>query len=305
MRRAAISIIIVLALCECVWAWTVPVPVNEVNTNYHDKAPFLSYDGLNLYFSRADGPGWHYARIYQATRESPDGPFGSVQEISTLNDLANHVDYPWVSADNKRMYYYKTIVGGSELKFTQRDTTDEVWLPGVNISELNALGDVSTPSLTPDELTIVFTGYNFWSGQGGYDVYMATRPNRYSPFGEATNLAGINSAAWDFHPSISPDGLSLVFASMRNGTSQLFTATRVSTDEPFGNAEHLSFFDSAGSQLQYPFMSSDGMALYFTNSINGSDFDIYVSYIPEPGTLLLLGIGALISRKRRACAPQR
>ena len=57
--------------------WGKPVAVDGVNTSYHDKAPFLSFDGLTLYFSRGDGPGWHYARIYQASRTSLSAPFGA------------------------------------------------------------------------------------------------------------------------------------------------------------------------------------------------------------------------------------
>jgi len=80
--------------------WTDPVPVTEINTTYHDKAPFLSFDGRTLYFSRQDGPGWHYARIYQATRQDSSGPFTAVDELSTLVYSGGHVDYPWVSPDN-------------------------------------------------------------------------------------------------------------------------------------------------------------------------------------------------------------
>ena len=38
--------------------WTEPVPMTEVNSKYDDKSPFLSFDGLTLYFSVE--PGWGY-----------------------------------------------------------------------------------------------------------------------------------------------------------------------------------------------------------------------------------------------------
>lgn len=40
--------------------WTEPVPMTEVNSKYDDKSPFLSFDGLTLYFSVE--PGWGYTR---------------------------------------------------------------------------------------------------------------------------------------------------------------------------------------------------------------------------------------------------
>ena len=86
-----------LALCargvSALADWQEPAPVDEVNSEFHDKSPFLSHDGLTLYFSRQDGPGFHYTRIYQATRPEPFGPFASVSEISALNFYGGHVDY--------------------------------------------------------------------------------------------------------------------------------------------------------------------------------------------------------------------
>lgn len=267
--------------------WGYPVPLLKVNTEYHDKAPFLSFDGLTLYFSRQDGPGGNRTRIYTARRQMPYDPFVSVDEIDTLNYSGGHIDYPRVSPDNLRMYYYETEGSMRQLKVTERASADDPWRPGISISELNALGQVANPSLTKDELTIVFTGYEIPGGQGGYDLWMATRPDRYSPWADVTNLAEINSPEWDAHPSISPDGLTLHFASWRNGDAQLFKATRGSLEVPFGSPEHLSFFDSPGSSLQYPFLSSDGKTFYYARSDFGEPFDIWVSSqsdLPEAPT---------------------
>jgi len=288
MTSIIVGILVLLVLCPIASAdWTEPVPLTEVNTNYHDKSPFLSFDGLTLYFCRENGPWGWTNRIYQATRTEPAGPFTSVEEISTLNIPDAHVGCPWVSPDNLRMYYYRSGGGRGRLMVTTRASTNDPWLPGVEISELSALGNVYTPSLTTDELTIVFSGDSLPGGQGGLDVWIATRPNTTSPFGNVHNLAEINSSAADGHSSISPDGLTLHFVSDRNiGSSigQLFKATRESLDAPFGNLEHLSFFDSPGSSLGFPFMSRDGKAFYFTKSVDGQPLDIFVSYsyIPEP-----------------------
>jgi parallel beta-helix repeat protein len=78
--------------------------------------------------------------------------------------------------------------------------------------------------------------------------------------------------------------------------SQLFKATREYRDAPFGNLEHLSFFDSPDSSAQYPFLSSDGKVFYFAKSIAGAPLDIYVSYlseippVPEPNIYYVDGV---------------
>jgi len=265
--------------------WAEPKSIAEINSDYHDKSPFLSYDGLTLYFSRQDGPGWHYTRIYEATRPEPFGSFTSAEEITALNYSGGHVDYPWVSPDNLRMYYYRTEPGSiGRLKITERASINDPWEPGINISELNILGDLANPSLTSDELTIVFTSRDIPRGRGGYDIWMATRPDENAHFTNVINLTEINSSALDAHPSISPDGLTLYFDSDRNGTTQLFRATRESLDAPFDNLEHLSFFDSPGSSICFPSPSSDGTALYFVRWPQNDMTDIYVSYISEADT---------------------
>jgi len=110
---------------------------------------------------------------------------------------------------------------------------------------------------------------------------MATRPDRYSPFGNITNQIGINTAASEGGPSVSPDGLTLVFDSHHNGPSQLFKATRQSLTQPFGNIEHLSACDTPGGCSANPCLSSDGSAIYYRSHTATRSTDIYVSYLIE------------------------
>ena len=272
-----VSAVCGLALGE----WTEPVPVTELNTEYVDYTPFLSFDGLTLYFSRAFTNSFYYARIFEATRQEPFGPFTSVSEVLKSNH--QHVLSPWVSPDNLRMYYHNQIDSQNRwlLKVSERASVNDPWPPGMDLSELNQLGKIHKPVLTADELIILFASYDIIGGQGGYDIWMATRPHRNSPFGQVTNLAEINTTENDGDPFISHDGLTLYFQSNRNGPSQIFRATRESLIQPFGIAEHLSSFDTPGGQSGQPCISSDGTAFYFVGVINGQPCDIYVAYLIE------------------------
>jgi hypothetical protein len=280
-----------LALCGYALAeWTEPVPVVEINADTAEEwTPFLSFDGLTLYFTRVRSDTFYEGRIFEATRDEPLGPFTSVGEISSeLNSSAGHVISPWVCPDNLRMYYYTESSAGWELKMTERASDNDPWPIGTNITELNVLGNRhQTPRLTADELTIFFSSYNMPGGGGGYDLWMATRPDRNAPFGQVSNLAEINTASSDHAPFVSPDGLTLYFDSDRNGQYQLFGPTRGSLVEPFGDVEHLSVFDTPGGYSVHPCISSDGMAFYFMRQL-GEDRttrDIWVSYWEEPAVL--------------------
>jgi hypothetical protein len=274
------------------------MPVSEVNTAFDDKYPFLSFDGRVLYFCRRDTDTFYYTRIYQATRPDPYGPFTSVEEISSLNNWGDHIPSPWVSKDNLRMYCWRTETNYRPLAFTERASTSDPWLPGVDISELSALGYVSDPTLTEDELTIFFVGHNLPGGAGIYDIWTANRPDRNSAFGNIRHLSEINTTAWEDSPFISSDGLTLYFSSNRNGPSQIFKATRGSLSEPFGNLEHLSFFDTPGGHSRSPCPSYDGTAFYFGSALDGEPADIYVSYwIVDPYEVAVNSIEDAIAEK--------
>jgi len=275
-----LAVLVVFCLCGAAWAgWSEPVAVDELNTQYNEGSSCLSSDGLTLYFGRGQTDAFYYTRFYQATRSVAYGPFTSVEEISTLNYSGGHLISPWVSLDNLRLYYYRTEPGSrNRIKVSERATVADPWMPGVNIEELNAMGDVSFPTLSGDELTIVFSG-ELTGGAGEYDLWMATRMDRGSPFDNIRNLAEINSSARDDRPTISSDGLTLYFDSDRSGTGQFWRATRHSVDSPFSDPEHI---DSFGTSIQSPSLSSDGRTLHFAKYIDPpGQFDIYVSYLEE------------------------
>ncbi|MBN1360264.1 MAG: PD40 domain-containing protein [Sedimentisphaerales bacterium] len=258
--------------------WTSPVTVPGIDTERWNTAAFLSFDGMTLYFVRQEGSTGPYTRIFQAVRQEPDGPFAPAEEIVALSYVGGHVSSPWVSPDNLRMYYYRTEAGGKRLKLAERDSCNAPWPVGRNIEELNAYGTLANPTLTADELIIVFSGYNLPGGKGEWDLWMASRPDRHSPFGEPTVLHQLNTASDDMHSCISADGLALYFGSKRNGQFQIFRSTRSSRDSAFEPPAHLAVFDNPDSGSTHPFISADRKTFLFTKADGKGASDIYVCY---------------------------
>ncbi len=279
MRSAEIvlTMLAVLILCGMVQAWTTPQPVtNGINTSSHENFPFLSFDGRTLYFTRETLGHWE---IYQATRTGTSGPFTSVTK-ALAHGSDYHVSGAWVSADNLRLYY-RSESSLWRLRVSTRASVAAPWPAGIVIPGLESFNKAGTPKLTQDELTIVFDAYNAPGGMGSWDIWIASRPDTSSPFGNIRNLSEINSSTGEGPPYLTPDGLALYFYSTRNGTSQLFRATRDSLSEPFDNLEHLSFFDSAYG-VGSPSLSADGLTLFFSKASADGTSDIYFSERSAP-----------------------
>jgi opacity protein-like surface antigen len=269
--------------------WTTPVPVTAgINTQFDESTPYLSYDGKSLYFSRGYTDNDFYFHIYEAKRSQPSGPFTSVSEVYTSS---YHTCGPWVSPDNLRMYYWHELPNTWQIEVSRRASVNDPWSQGTVVSGLP--GNAVAPSLSADELTMVFNNPNV----GGWDMYIATRQNINSAFGNIRSLTELNTAGFDGKPFLSPDALSIYWSTL----GEIFQATRSSVNDPFGNAQILSALDMPGRSNAHPAISSDGKEIYFVSNLLGdANADIYVSYlVPEPATLLLLGLGAAIAVRRR------
>lgn len=125
---------------------------------------------------------------------------------------------------------------------------------------LNTPDDDVCARLSPDELTIVFTRRR---PDSPYDLFTASRPSREAPFENVALLATVNSINNDLWPTVTPDGLLLMFDSDRTtGVSHIYASRRASTDERFGSAMPAPALMDGD---RHP-MLANGRALYFSSA---------------------------------------
>jgi hypothetical protein len=133
----------------------------------------------------------------------------------------------------------------------------------VPVDGLNSPNDDVSARLSPDELFVTFarrTG----AGTGVYDLYSATRESRDVAFGTPTLLATVNSVNSEVWPSVSPDGLLLVFSSDRStGKQHIYSSKRASVDDKFGPP---AIAPALMDLEDHPFLAN-GRALYFSSAI--------------------------------------
>lgn len=125
------------------------------------------------------------------------------------------------------------------------------WYPATEVLGVNSPSMETDPSLTDDNLTIVFTSDRA-GGTGGLDLYIGTRTSTSDPF-VVRELTELDSTASDQSPEISADGLTIYFSTTRNGGGDalIYKATRASTTVPFGApAEDTGLSKSSQGQTQ-------------------------------------------------------
>lgn len=266
-----------------------PVPLTELNTERQEKSPCISDDGLELWFQsdRVEAFGVTYW-VYVARRTHTAAPFGEPERI--VVDAAN----PDLSSDGLTLWIARDTDLGEgvniDLFVMRRTSRDEPFGAPEPVDELNTPHKDGSSSITADELTVVFHSDRPGS-VGTTDIWMATRASKDLPFDPPFLLPSVdvNTAALDFTPSITPDGLTLYFASTReggSGRSDIWVARRSTTVEPFGPAEPVANINTDGTEKACD-ISADGLTLYLrTKSVEGDDVsEIQVAYDVRSGTV--------------------
>jgi hypothetical protein len=229
----------------------------------------FSADGQRAYISGA-GPGGR--DIYVATRNS-DGTFSAPELVTAVStDLMERT--PALAPDG-RLYFTKQATSGW-LDIGQATGTPP------NFIDAEAVGDpVSSDKQDEDP---------FWWGNdtlyfvserplGDHrDVWVST------PTGTSKIPGPVNSTAEEFHPVVSPDGLTMYFSSRRSGigndtSGDIFMARRTPTNPEFSNVVNLWGMNTTG--IDYPVtISANGCTLYFasneeTGLSNSPNFRLY------------------------------
>jgi Tol biopolymer transport system component len=272
--------------------WSAPVNLGAPpNSAARDAGPFISRDGLRLYFGamgRTDSLGGF--DLYVSRRASVSAPWGEPQNLGpTLNTSANDQS-PALSADESQLYFYSDKPGGRggfDLYVSRRKNTrdESSWQPPENLgSQVNSDAADQGPYLLEDEATRVVTLFfssNRPGGPGLDDIYAsALLPN--GTFGPPRVVLELSTPSRDLRPAIRRDGLELFLDSDRPGgigSLDIWVSMRRTKTEAWSTPVNLGpVINTAASDVR-PALSFDGTALYFHSGGRGGegDFDLFVS----------------------------
>ena len=219
-----------------------------INTQYSEHSPVISSDDKLL--------------IFTSRGEAVTGASGKVSDSKNKS----------VAADGE---YYEDI-------FESTRIDDENWQKPRSLSGvLNGKGhDASTQLFDNDTKLLMYRNDN------NGDIFVSDKSG--GDWGIPKPLDGnINSKAYEGDAFITPDGLTLIFATGKyaeDGTLDLYQSTRVVGGD-FGPAKSLGANINTKYDDDSPFMSKDGKTLYFSsrghNTMGG--YDIFKSEYDEAG----------------------
>ena len=251
-------------------------PGPPLNSSAFDGGPIISADGLELYFTSNRPGGSGSFDIWVTTRETVQEPWGEPVNLGpTINSSYGDCNNG-ISADGLSLYIFSDRPGGSgslDIWVTTRASISEPWGEPVNLGPtVNSSSAEGGPYISADGLSL-FIESDRPGGYGGNDIYVSTRPTNDDPWGEPVNLGPrVNSSVWDWYPSLSADGLSLFFTSLRSGGlggDDIWVTTRATTNDPWREPVNLGPAVNSSFAETCPNISADGSTLSFHSTRPG------------------------------------
>lgn len=245
--------------------------IMELSSIGNDFAPWISNDGLRLYFARDLTPPGH-GDIYVTSRDTPTGMFAPASLVASLSSLG-HEGRAWLTSNELAAALSTTRDGPLDIDMTARVVGLPFSPPGNgHLGMVNAKGTMRLdPFITDDLLRLYFSAD---TGPGSkLQLWVATRATATDDFtpslvSGSNGPSGINSSAFNvFSPALYQDERLLLFGGFTSDdvTTDLLYATRASATDGFGAAASKIPTVNTGDNEMDPVLSADGCELYFAS----------------------------------------
>ncbi len=127
----------------------------------------------------------------------------------------------------------------------------------------------STPFISRNGLSLYYISRD-WPATD-ISIYFTTRSSVSDPFLPGAIVSELDSLEGDWHPSVTSDELTICFGSSRSGglgENDIYMATRLDTNSPFGTASNLTELNTT-SVDNAPCISPDGRTIFFVTWRSG------------------------------------
>jgi len=185
----------------------------ELSTSAFEDSPYLSDDGLTIWFDRGAGS---IQRSTRPDRTSPFPPSVQVAELSLPNGIA-----PSLTSDQLLLAMSADLTGDEDIGFARRSSTTATFGPLTLVTALSGTGRDMAPSISGDGRTILFQSDRFSAqmaiveSSGGPDAFAP--PHLFAP---------AMTGAYSSHPYMSHDGRTALWAADTTGNLELYIVER-------------------------------------------------------------------------------
>ena len=159
------------------FVWSEPAPVEGINTLFHDRMPYISSDGLSLFFSSNRPGGYGGEDIWLSRYDKEKNRWGTPENAGGMINTKYDETSPAIHKNKVSLYFSSNRLGG-EGGFDIYLSQDRALEPGAagwrrpkNLGEpYNSRYDEEGISLSGDGEYIYFSS-NRVRGEGLYDIY--------------------------------------------------------------------------------------------------------------------------------------
>ncbi|HVY41180.1 MAG TPA: hypothetical protein VHM31_24755 [Polyangia bacterium] len=147
-------------------------------------------------------------------------------------------------------------------------------VPGLRADSI----DVHDPSLTADELEIYLSS----DTDAVSDIWTSTRTSAGGAWAPAVLQADLSSPGNDADPDVSPDGLTIYFASDRAGDGyRLYVSRRAARGQPWGPPQQMTGL-GASTLDAGPSVDPGGLQMVFASQRSSNDVRLYRASRTDP-----------------------
>jgi hypothetical protein len=238
--------------------------ITELSSSGQEDAPWISSDGLRIYFSRDLTPPGH-GDVYFASRSSPTEPFGMAALVTNVS-TAGQEGRAWLTSDELTVAVSTTYDGPLDIDMITRPAGQPFGTPtNTHLAMVNARGSMRIdPFLTDDLLRLYFAAD---TGPGArWQMWIATRATVGDDFGAVSLVPGVNDSSLnEIAPTLYQNEQLLLFSSFPTAAApDLYYATRSSATGNFGPAAKIPTVNTSSSEA-WAVLSHDGCELYFAS----------------------------------------
>jgi Tol biopolymer transport system component len=172
-------------------------------------------------------------------------PFSAPTLVTGLVSTMTYVHGPSLPLDEQEIFFSADTGTGSDIWTSTRSSANAPWNPGALVPELSSAFSDVDPDVSPDGLTLYLSSDR--SGTGNR-LYASRRTAKGQPWSAPELMLGLGTSTSDTGPSVDPQGLNMVFASLRGTTDiRLYSASRV---DPLGAWETVVELSGINSGMQ-------------------------------------------------------